>query len=91
MAYKELPDRLIDTKNDRATGIRIPRELHQKINLRAEANYRTFNSMIIALLHDAMNKPETEVMFLRMYRKILELEKIINSLTEVLKTKETSK
>lgn len=84
MSFKDLPDYPINTKEDRATGIRIPRELHRKINDRAETEFRTFNSMIIALLTDQIKKPVSEEMFLRLYRKILDLEKKLKELTDSL-------
>lgn len=96
MAEKSLPDFTIDTSRDRATGIRIPLDLHSKINEKATNKYRTFNSMIVALLYDALEKPETEVLFLRVYRKLLEIEKtmatfnkIVEALNESIKKGET--
>lgn len=82
MAEKNLPDYVIDTSRDRPTGIRIPLELHTLINEMAENKYRTFNSMIVALLHDAVKRPESEVMFLRVYRKLLEMEKTLTTFNE---------
>ncbi len=84
MAEKDFPDYIINTKKDRATGLRLPREVHRKINERAERNYRTFNSMAVALLTDALNEPEIKVLFLRTYRKLLDLEKEFKALASSL-------
>ena len=81
-AEKPLPDYLINTKADKSMGLRLPLELYSRIHERAERNYRTLNSMIVALLYDAMDRPETEAMFLRVYRKLLELEKKVEQRTD---------
>ncbi len=83
-AEKPLPDYLINTKADKAIGLRLPLELYTRVHERAEDNYRTFNSMVVALLYDSIDRPETEAMFLRLYRKLLEMEK---KLTQALSLK----
>lgn len=73
----DLKNYTIDSKRDRATGIRLPQSLHDQINELAEKQYRTFNSMVVYLLYKGLKKPTTERMFLRIYRKILDVERKI--------------
>lgn len=70
----------IDTKKDVATGIRLPRQLRDKILEDAEKEYRTFNSMLVFYAWKGSRKMSAEKMFLRLYRKILDLENVVKKL-----------
>ena len=70
----------IDTKKDVATGVRLPRFLKDRIDQAAEKEYRTFNSMLVYYAWKGSRKMSAEKMFLRLYRKLMELEKIVKKM-----------
>ena len=73
---------VIDTKKDVATGIRLPRSLKDKIDQAAEKEFRTFNSMLVFFAWKGSRKMSAEKMFLRLYRKMLDMERRLVKMIE---------
>lgn len=51
------------TKEDVATGVRLPQDLHKRIHQLAWKEHRTFNSMLVMVLKAGLEKPRIEEVF----------------------------